>query len=64
MKVKNIKNECMFKGNHESLMNARGVYYGLVEAQNLNLGKKTEKKDDVMEEDDENPSMIITFLEN
>lgn len=53
MKVKNIKNECMFKGNHESLMNARGVYYGLVEAQNL--GAQSKESKDL--EDDDTPGM-------
>jgi hypothetical protein len=35
-------------GNHETLMNARGVYYGLVEAQNLRMksGDQTELDDD------------------
>ncbi len=38
-------------GNHETLMDTRGVYYGLVEAQNL--------RDDRKElADDKIPSMI------
>jgi hypothetical protein len=41
-------------GNHETLMDTRGVYYGLVEAQNLRM-----KDDDRKElEDDKIPSMI------
>jgi hypothetical protein len=42
-------------GNHETLMNARGVYYGLVEAQNLR-GKSNDQKE---LEDDEISSMMI-----
>ena len=38
-------------GNHQTLMNAKGVYYGLVEAQNLRL-----KDDDGKEEEDEDMS--------
>ncbi len=41
-------------GNHETLINARGVYYGLVEAQNLR-GKSNDQKE---LEDDEISSMM------
>ena len=38
-------------GNHETLMAAEGVYYGLVEAQNIRT-KKLEDMDDDDEEED------------
>jgi len=45
-------------GNHEILMNAKGGYYGLVEAQNLRM-----KGDDQKGlEDDEIPSMIRLLI--
>jgi len=45
-------------GNHETLMNAKNVYYGLVEAQNLRM-----KGDDQKGlEDDEIPSMIRLLI--
>ncbi len=42
-------------GNHETLMDARGIYYGLVEAQNLR-GKGDDQKEI---EADEIASMMI-----
>ncbi len=41
-------------GNHETLMNAKGVYYGLVEAQNLRVKGDHQKEFEV----DEIPSMM------
>jgi hypothetical protein len=41
-------------GNHETLMDARGNYHGLVEAQNLRV-----KGDD---DDDKPSSMMISIL--
>lgn len=43
-------------GNHQSLMDARGAYYALVEAQNLRV-----RKDDDDDDDDslEKPSKLL-----
>ncbi|CAF4236476.1 unnamed protein product, partial [Rotaria sordida] len=55
------KGSVIEEGNHKTLMNARSVYYGLVEAQNLHLkedgGKKRE--DDEDDEDDDIPATHI-----
>ena len=45
-------------GNHETLMAARGAYYGLVEAQNLRM--KSNKNE--LEEDDEIIGMKKLFF--
>ena len=37
------KGEVVEEGDHESLMNARGVYFGLVEQQNLRLAEEEEQ---------------------
>ena len=37
------KGEVVEEGDHESLMNARGVYFGLIEQQNLHLAKEEEQ---------------------
>ncbi|CAF3875468.1 unnamed protein product [Rotaria sordida] len=41
--------------NHATLMNARGVYYGLVEAQNLRMQNNDQKEDD-----DDDTSMALS----
>ncbi|CAF3161370.1 unnamed protein product [Rotaria sp. Silwood2] len=40
------------EGNHETLMNARGVYHGLVEAQNLRMENNDQKELENDEDDD------------
>ncbi len=45
-------------GNHETLMNAKGGYYGLVEAQNLRMNSDNQKG----LEDDEISSMMKNLL--
>ncbi len=45
-------------GTHQSLMNARGVYYGLVEAQNLRKNNGDQKELEDEEQDDDLPGMI------
>ena len=37
------KGEVVEEGDHESLMNTRGVYFGLVEQQNLRLAEEEEQ---------------------
>lgn len=44
-------------GNHETLMDARGAYYGLVEAQNLRV--KSDDQKEIGEE--EITGMILLF---
>jgi hypothetical protein len=44
-------------GNHQTLMDAKGVYYGLVEAQNLHMKSDNQKE----LEDDEMSSMRKHF---
>ncbi|CAF4694634.1 unnamed protein product, partial [Rotaria socialis] len=40
------------EGNHETLMKAKGVYYGLVEAQNIHLKTKDKDKEESYEDDE------------
>ncbi|CAF3415984.1 unnamed protein product, partial [Rotaria socialis] len=42
----------MILGNHETLMKAKGVYYGLVEAQNIHLKTKDKDKEESYEDDE------------
>ncbi|CAF3730281.1 unnamed protein product [Rotaria sordida] len=44
--------------NHATLMNARGVYYGLVEAQNLRMQNNDQKEDD--DDDDDTSINLLT----
>jgi hypothetical protein len=46
-------------GNHETLMDARGNYHGLVEAQNLRVKGDDQKEAD---DDDEPSSVMISIL--
>ncbi|CAF2118380.1 unnamed protein product, partial [Rotaria magnacalcarata] len=40
------------EGNHETLMNAKGAYYGLVEAQNIHLKSNDKDKEESYEDDE------------
>ncbi|CAF3631938.1 unnamed protein product [Rotaria sp. Silwood1] len=46
------KGSVIEEGNHKTLMDERGVYYGLVEAQNLHVNDKDRKTDENDEDDD------------
>ncbi|CAF3508552.1 unnamed protein product [Rotaria sp. Silwood1] len=50
------KGSVIEEGNHKTLMDERGVYYGLVEAQNLHV----DEKDGKIDEDDDTPA-IYTY---
>ena len=48
-----LSKNCMYsKGNHHSLMELKGNYYGLVEAQNLRMNKSDETELENENEDD------------
>ncbi|CAF5103797.1 unnamed protein product, partial [Rotaria sp. Silwood1] len=50
--------------NHKTLMDERGVYYGLVEAQNLHVNDKDRKTDENDEDDDISGKARIRFEKN
>ena len=48
-------------GNHETLMNARGAYYALIEAQNLRV-KGDDQHDDTVEDSGKRSMALLNFL--
>lgn len=49
-------------GNHDTLMDARGAYYALVEAQNLRV-KKGDNDDDDDDDSHEKPSKLMLGID-
>ncbi|CAF1942165.1 unnamed protein product [Rotaria magnacalcarata] len=49
------------EGNHETLMNAKGAYYGLVEAQNIHLKSKDKNMDENGNDEDDEAATALAY---